>query len=478
MSRVSLKEIHDLLRDLDQFEVTVNKKLSDLTIIDEEIEERKHRWHDFITKTEAKDKIVKELLSLIPLLREKYERMVKSHNFCSNSLNGFFLVNQMIQENEHYETNETPCLNREQIKLQLGDLGNSKDEYGPQVEKLESFDSQKLKNTDHAEIEALINEATALIKSLDNDNQNLDEITTYLREERRDFKDGDIYSNQRRLDRQIINSDEKLQGIIHEFESIRETIENTQITDAKLHHKIDEIESKITTGGQTLDRARQQFESVCRDIDREDVNTAKLSAIASFISKLGGVAKDLYDLSLIFDDMDDIFKDLQADLVDLYYSKKLAELLGVVQMLLERLGKLSNLIDKLIELAKEFEGYTSDNEEEEFVNDLESELREVKGHHQETEEELMLLKQQINELQDGANQNPPHIDEEKADKIDNAIGDLSKMIENIERLVDGKIQRFADMDPYKKFRRREKELNKLSAILSEREDILAELKRE
>jgi chromosome segregation ATPase len=126
-------------------------------------------------------------------------------------------------------------------------------------------------------------------------------------------------------------------------------------------------------------------------------------------------------------------------------------------LLLDRLARLIDLINKLIELANEMEGYTSDNEEETFVNDLESELKELKQHHSETEDELKLIEKEIIYLQNNLNQHPPEVDEEKANKVDNAIGDLSQMIENIEKLVDTKIQRLADMDPYKKFRRREKE---------------------
>lgn len=478
LSRINLKDLHNLLRDLDTYEVSVTKKLGEIDVIDAEIEERKKRWKDYLTQTEAKDKVMKELLSLIPLLREKFDRLVKSYNFCNNSLSGFFLVNQKIQENEYYETNETPCLNREQIKLQLGDLNTKKEEYEPKVEHFESYDNQKLKNTDQAEIEQLIDQATSLIKHLDSDNHSLEEINKYLREERKDFKNGDIYNNQRRIDRQIAVADEKLQQFVHEFESMKESLANTEVIDAKINHRLREIEANIVNAGNTLEKARQSFEETCKEIDREDMNNAKLATIAGIISKLGKISNDLHDLAKIFEDTDNIFKELQSELVDLYYSKKLADMLGVVKMLLERLKRLSDLIDKLIELAKEFEGYTSDQEEEEFVNDLETELAEVKQHHKQTDDELHQLEKQITELQHQLSESPPKIDEEKAEKIDVSISDLSKMIENIERLVDTKIQRFADMDPYKKFRKREKELNKLSNFLSDREEALAELKGE
>jgi DNA repair exonuclease SbcCD ATPase subunit len=478
LSKISLKDLHNLLSDLEVHTLTVGKKINEVETIDGEIEERKKKWRDFLLKTEAKEKLIKELMSLIPLLREKYERMAKSFNFCTNSLNGFFLVNDKISENEFYETNEIPCIDREQRKQQIGELGDKLSQYEPEVNRLESYDNKKLKNTDPSEIEQLIQQATEIIKNLDEDNHNFEEIMNYLREERKDFKDGDIYANQRRIERQIATSDERLQAIINEFEIIKDTLDNSDVSNARLKNRMKEIESNIVFAGETLDKAKAAFDEASRDIDKEDMHTAKLATLAYIIEKLGSAAKELNELIKIFESTDSIFKELQTELVDLYYAKKLSDLINVIKMLLERLRKLSELIDKLIQLAHEFEGYTSDNEEEEFVNDLEGELADVKRHHTEGEEELLILEKEIVQLQDDLSANPPRVDDEKAEKVSIAIDDLSKMIENIERLVDSKIQRFADMDPYKKFRRREKELNKLRNILTDKEDILLELKHE
>ena len=478
LSRTSLKEIHNFTQKFHNFDNTISQRTSDLETTDIEIEERKRRWNDFIVKTEILEKLIKELLSLTPLLREKYDRFIKTHNFCSNSLSGFFVINQKIQENKHFQTNETPCLNREQIKQQIEEYREKKNEYGPRVEEFEGYDNQRLKELDENEIKGLTESMTEFIKDLDIDNQDLDDISTYLREERKDLKNGDVYSNHTRIVGLFETADEKLNGAVNEFEGLKETLQNSDSTDQNLAVKIKEIEGHIINAGETMENAKIIFEDVSRDIDNENMDTAKLAVLATVIEKLGAVALSLHEFEEIFETIEVSFKELQNELVDLYYSKKLADMVGVIKMLLERLGRLNDLIDKLIELAKGFDGYTSDNEEEEFVMDLETELNEVKQHHSDTEGELLILEKEIIELQNQQEQDPPVVDEEKADYVDAKIGDLSGNIENIEKLVDSKIQRFADMDPYKKFKRREKELKKLNKILIEREDILNQLKME
>lgn len=81
MGKISLKEIHELLKDLNSHEQTIQTASSDIENIEQEIEERKRLWNEYLTKTEVMDRLVRELLSLTPLLREKYERLVKTHNF-------------------------------------------------------------------------------------------------------------------------------------------------------------------------------------------------------------------------------------------------------------------------------------------------------------------------------------------------------------------------------------------------------------
>ena len=125
--------MHPLLQSIEKYSTLIPKRLEDLNVIDGEIEERKKRWHDFLTHTEAKDKLAKELLSLIPLLREKYERLAKTTNFWSNSLNGFTLVNESIENAHFYETNLKPWQNRDQLKAEVGVFSTKVDKYGPQV---------------------------------------------------------------------------------------------------------------------------------------------------------------------------------------------------------------------------------------------------------------------------------------------------------------------------------------------------------
>ena len=470
--------MHPLLQSIEKYSTLIPKRLEDLNVIDGEIEERKKRWHDFLTHTEAKDKLAKELLSLIPLLREKYERLAKTTNFWSNSLNGFILVNESIENAHFYETNLKPWQNRDQLKAEVGVFSTKVDKYGPQVERFEGYDAQKLKEAEIDEVEELINEATGLIKDLDADNHGIEEISSGLKEERKSLKNGDTYDNHKRIGALIQSASDRLEPLKSEFESIKEALESTEITNPNISRKFNEVEFNIASLIEQLDEQKKDFEGVTHDINREDMNNAKLATIAGVIEKLGKIAGDMDEFFKKLKETEDLFKELQAELIDLCYAKKLRDLNSNIKILLERLARLSDLIDKLIQLSRELNGYTSDAEEDDFVKDLEAELLEVKTKQMEAEEVLKNTEIDIAELLEQLKSTPSKVDEEKAEKIANTIGEIGSVVESIEKLVDSKIQRFADMDPYKKFRRREKELGKLTQILTEREQILEELKKD
>ena len=96
--KINVKDMDDIMADLDQCQDLIKAKLLKLDQIDNDIEERKKRWRDFLANTEAKDKLIREFMSLIPLLRDKYERMVKNYNFSDNSIDGFNLVKEKLSE--------------------------------------------------------------------------------------------------------------------------------------------------------------------------------------------------------------------------------------------------------------------------------------------------------------------------------------------------------------------------------------------
>ena len=95
-SKINIKDMDDIMVDLDQCQDLIKAKMQELDQIDNDVEERKKRWRDFLANTEAKDKLIRELISLIPLLGDKYERMVKNYNFSNNSIDGFILVKQKL----------------------------------------------------------------------------------------------------------------------------------------------------------------------------------------------------------------------------------------------------------------------------------------------------------------------------------------------------------------------------------------------
>lgn len=107
-TKARLEELHPQINILKKYNSLIETKLNYLDEIENEIIERRKRWHDFITETEIKEKLLNELQLLIPQCREKFDRMVRSKNYCSDLVTGFLTVNSKIQENHYYETEKAP----------------------------------------------------------------------------------------------------------------------------------------------------------------------------------------------------------------------------------------------------------------------------------------------------------------------------------------------------------------------------------
>ena len=169
-------------------------------------------------------------------------------------------------------------------------------DYRPRVENVEKHDAQELANTGADEIQGLIQEATDLIKNLDNDNHDLDAIVGDLKNERREFKDGDVYPNHARIEQQIADSDNRLQSLSSEFESLKDTLSNAQMQNSKMTHGFSEIEANIIKSNELLQNASKDFNSVTRDVNSENMDTAKLALIASTIERLAKISGEMAEL--------------------------------------------------------------------------------------------------------------------------------------------------------------------------------------
>ena len=165
--------------------------------------------------------------------------------------------------------------------------------------------------------------------------------------------------------------------------------------------------------------------------------------------------------------------------------KKLNDLMNTIIDHKNRLAYLESDIEKLIALAKELDGYTSDDEEAFFVESLVKDLEAVKKKIETVKESTNAIEKDILDLKKRIDAQKSSqkdfsaeemeeiiskisIIEEKVDKNEYAIGEM-------ERVVDGKKQRFAEMDLFAKFTRRNNELNKLRNIVDERAKIVEDL---
>lgn len=118
---------------------------------------------------------------------------------------------------------------------------------------------------------------------------------------------------------------------------------------------------------------------------------------------------------------------MKAKLGGMDSEKKLNDLLKSVQDQKNRLNFLESDIDKLIELAKKLDGYTSDDEEAYFVEGLITELQGVKEKVQRAREECDNLERDIIALK-------KYIDDAKAQKKELADEELNDLMNKIGKI--------------------------------------------
>ena len=162
---------------------------------------------------------------------------------------------------------------------------------------------------------------------------------------------------------------------------------------------------------------------------------------------------------------------LKGKLSGLDAEKKLDDLMKLVIDHKNRLAYLESDIEKLIQLAKKLDGYTSDDEEAFFVENLVGELEGLKKKIDATKESTNAIEKDIVDLKkriEGKKAEKKEFSDEEMEGIIASISLIEErvdkneyMISEMERIVDSKKQRFAEMDLFAKFTRRNNELNKL-----------------
>lgn len=220
-------------------------------------------------------------------------------------------------------------------------------------------------------------------------------------------------------------------------------------------------------------------------ISANDLYTSPLPKLAEIINKLKELSKALLQLSDKINDLKKQLKILKAKLGGMDSEQKLNDLLKQILNQKERLSFIESDIDKLIELAKKLDGYTSDDEEAYFVENLISELEGLKPKVVHAKEEVDSIEREIlatKKLIDDKKASKQDFTDDELNDIVAKIAELDSRVERsdfnigeIEKVVDGKKQRFAEMDLFSKFTRRSKELQKLRGILDERSKIVEDL---
>ena len=155
----------------------------------------------------------------------------------------------------------------------------------------------------------------------------------------------------------------------------------------------------------------------------------------------------------------------------------------------KRLGDLEAEIELLAEMAGEFDGQTSNPEEEGFIEVLSNEIPEMREKLAEATENCAKIDEQTKatraKIDDRKKKSGGDLKQEDLDEIAVDIATLEERVEknekgvnDLERRVKAKKQRFLDMDVGKKLKRREKEIGELKKHVDEAAKEAAALEKE
>ena len=402
--------------------------------------------------------------------------MVNSTKFCNDFIIEFYIVNSKIQENHYYETEKAPWANKDKLRLQLSDYESKAEKYSPRVDKFESYDANRLREVDWSDIEQIITEANNLIKLLDADNNNLDAITEYLNKERTEFKDGDIYKNRDKMAKEINNANSMYETLKNKLNSLKSKLESNEVGNINIIKNYKKCQGNIKLIEDTVERSSNTFNEVSAEIDREPMSKAKLITMSGIIEKIGKVIYDLSNIQNKFDEAKQLIDTINADFNLDNYFKKLREANNVNKALLDKLNQFDSLLDKMIEISRQFKEYTSDNEEEKFVKTLEQELLDIKKKEISTKEKSKEIDNQITNMVDLLQTSPLKVDDAKINKLNSDIQDINKEIGQIEAAVNSKAKKFLDMNLYSKFKRRDNEHKNLMNAIGNLENDLNMMK--
>ncbi len=487
---VKLDEINEILKDTATTMEVVEKKLKELDDIHEDIEERKKRWIDFDVESSKRADMIDDFMKLLAANEEAYKKMCEGTQNFYDWNRGFTNINSGMKDHTDYELKQGVVKQNEEKQAKLGQDANGhakdRDGYGTTLEELKGLgDENALKALAMDQLQKALDKATTLNDNLGKSNGELDDGNGSFQADRNNMGDDDLYEIGEKKMAFIQKQDDHLQEAEKDLADLQD-----QIADSKEKgDDVSKVEPDVNAVTELLPKLQTELkelqamnEEVQDMIQNEDLYKSDINFIAEIIEKLRELSKRAEKLAHEVNELMAKLKLARAKLSGMDSEKRLKDIADFVAEMRNRLKFIEQDIEKLIRLARELDGYTSDDEEAYFVENLISELESLRTNITAAQEECDSIDKEIKTLQDFIAKKK----EEKADMNDEELAWMvteltnieervernDNMISEIERVVDAKKKRFEEMDMFLKFQRREKELTKLSGILEEREKVL------
>ena len=487
-----LAELETLSKDTTEAIEILTKKLAELDEIDEQIEERKKRWIVFDAESGQRYDMISELGGLMDANGELYSLYCIAVDKSGALKLGLSDVNEAQHEHVDYELKQG-LIEKALGKLREIDMAQwetKKGSYGEELESLQKYDDVTLKNLSGEELTAVLERATALNKNLEEDHGTVGGMADGLGSDRTALGDADLHEIAEVKTAKLAKQEEGMastQALLDELQSgITAAKEDGSGGDiSKVEADFDAAIVRYNELVPLMVEVRNLNVKVQEMVNAHVLETSECSYLVEIIIILRTLSAKLLQASGELSSLTSALQVAQAKLGGADGAKKLREILEVITEFRERLLLVEADIEKLIRLAQELDGFTSDDEEAYFVEHLVEELNAVKVKIQFAREECDQLEKEAKEitiwLEEKNSKHEDLTDEELADLVSkiHSIEDRLEKADNseIERIVDSKKQRFAEMDVYAKFERREKEL-KLRDIIDQRHKIVSELLRD
>eukprot|EP00347_Sterkiella_histriomuscorum_P003315 403364755 len=477
-SKLTAGMIEEFINEIDTCAKKTEVQDAELTKIVGIIDVRKEQWSKFMFKGGAKEALVDDV-------DKAYNDQQKSLTSLQNKLvdaekviKGLEDVSQAMSNNADYEVRKNSI---KKILDAVAQFKTKKAEIESQIKAIQA-NIQKLKDASNKGLRTLTMDNLSELAKLGEETSDLlakehkkaDSLLRELTKKRQKLGDADIGENFKTRNEALMTLEDKAKNIeIDQAELDKILQEANKVSPGSTkdsQSKINEIKKEIAQHLIEKDTLKNKVNQVKDKIRSRDLYREDPSTFAPLIKEVLELKSQLEEKDKIFSSLANQLKFFKNKHGGIDFEKKFQMNSVKAQDLQKRLNQLKEDNDVLKELFEEFDGYTSDTQEEDFIDKLGLDIKEISAAITKAQDFNERLTDKVNQALKGlakGDLSAPEIEkraqeaseiEEDSQVNERQVADLSQRVHRNKRV-------FQNMEAREKLSRREQECIELTKRL-------------